>query len=128
MIATRTSFVLLHYSLVFFQVLASIICHCNTNIDNVFLGSLLHLKQPKYSSLYWFFCHFETHSLKNFVFYLFFILHSRFFFFLVFSSFSPLSLIIALFSSNAADASIFFYYFFCFHVKILHSFFLFFYF
>ena len=127
MIATRTSFVLLHYSLVFFQVLASIICHCNTNIDNVFLGSLLHLKQPKYSSLYWFFCHFETHSLKNFVFYLFFILHSRFFF-LVFSSFSPLSLIIALFSSNAADASIFFYYFFCFHVKILHSFFLFFYF
>ena len=38
--------------LIFFHALVSTICSCNTNIDDVFLGSVLHFNQPESSSLY----------------------------------------------------------------------------
>ena len=38
--------------LIFFHALVSTICSCNTNIDDVFLGSVLHFNRPESSSLY----------------------------------------------------------------------------
>ena len=38
--------------LILFHALVSIICSCNANIDDVFLGSVLHFNQPESSLLY----------------------------------------------------------------------------
>ena len=43
-----------HIPLIFFHALVSIIFFFNANIDDVFLGSVLHFKQREFSSLYCF--------------------------------------------------------------------------
>ena len=40
------------YPLIFYHALASIICSCNANVDNVYLGSVFCFNQPEPSSLY----------------------------------------------------------------------------